>query len=258
VAAPGAPNLYWALRGLPRPFADTTQAIRQEGAGVLLAFPELRNPELYLADDAAWMKLMQKYAALTGVGQGAEWKQAFGTAALLGVLYGDARAYYLEKGRTEQFLDGYKPSVLAGLYVRDVAQVYGQRMQAVNRLPVYTSRRLWREWNRELTENRNRSAEKLLAMLIPALGRVGTSCAALDRRIEALAAVEAVRMHAARTDGKLPRELDIWYAPVLEDPMTNEPFGYTPVGAAVVLESPPAEGEQDRHRVRYRVSLHAE
>jgi hypothetical protein len=51
--------------------------------------------------------------------------------------------------------------------------------------------------------------------------------ARLDQRIGLLRHVEALRMHAAGHDGKLPDKLSDLLVPVPADPFTGRPFGYS-------------------------------
>ena len=50
---PDAPNLYWALAGLPRPFVDVDEAVRWERSVTFLEFPALRDVEHASSSDIA-------------------------------------------------------------------------------------------------------------------------------------------------------------------------------------------------------------
>jgi hypothetical protein len=74
----------------------------------------------------------------------------------------------------------------------------------------------------------------------------------LDRKVAALRAVEALRLHVAAHDGRLPESLDqIKAVPVPADPMTGKPFEYRLDGESAVLTgraSPP-------FRLVYRITI---
>ncbi len=63
----------------------------------------------------------------------------------------------------------------------------------------------------------------IASMLLPALSAVRSTTVRSDRQITALQAVEAIRMHAART-GKLPAALAEVAPPVPSDPVTGKPL----------------------------------
>lgn len=63
---------------------------------------------------------------------------------------------------------------------------------------------------------------------------------ALNRRVESLRVIEAVRHHAATHDGQLPATLDaITDLPIPLDPLTSLPFEWSVTGKTAVLKTPP-------------------
>jgi hypothetical protein len=57
--------------------------------------------------------------------------------------------------------------------------------------------------------------------------------------------VEAVRLHAAKHDGKLPATLaDVTEVPVPADPATGQPFEYAVVGNRFTINVAPPPGEK--------------
>jgi hypothetical protein len=74
----------------------------------------------------------------------------------------------------------------------------------------------------------------------------------LDRRVAALRAVEALRLHAAAHDGRLPNSLDpVKAVPVPDDPMTGKPFPYRREGESAVLTGPASPP----FRLVYRITI---
>ncbi len=66
---------------------------------------------------------------------------------------------------------------------------------------------------------------------MPATKAVRRAQARLDQRIALLRHVEALRLHAAEHDGKLPAKLSEVSVPLPDDPVTGKPFRYELTGA---------------------------
>ena len=93
----------------------------------------------------------------------------------------------------------------------------------------------------------------LFAALLPALGSAQLAEVRVDRKVAALRVVEALRLHAAGHDGRLPDSLDlIKSVPVPGDPMTGKPFEYRREGESAVLTGSVAS---PAFRLVYRVTI---
>ncbi len=100
---PGAPNLYWALTDVPRPFIGLRQTFANELAVLDRSFPVLRD----LARDPKTPQEMRRLGeemlrALREVsGQPAdEWASRLELVALTAAAYPEAKQYLLKHGRT--------------------------------------------------------------------------------------------------------------------------------------------------------------
>ncbi len=80
--------------------------------------------------------------------------------------------------------------------------------------------------------------------LVPAVKAVRRAQARLDQRIALLRTVEALRLHAAEHDGKLPAKLSEIAVPVPDDPITGKPFRYELIGATAHLRGSPPPGDE--------------
>ena len=95
---------------------------------------------------------------------------------------------------------------------------------------------------RKVKESENGAGHVIALLLLPALQKVYEAHYRLQRRIEGLRCVEAVRMYAA-LHGKLPDALeDIKDVPIPEDPMTGRPFLYEKEGDTANLSFTRAPG----------------
>ena len=87
----------------------------------------------------------------------------------------------------------------------------------------------------------------------------------MDRRIAALAVLEAIRIYAAGHGGRLPEKLgDVVEVPIPNDPTRDEPFVYRREGEAAILESPlppslesspPPPAVEPMPALRYRIEM---
>ena len=83
------------------------------------------------------------------------------------------------------------------------------------------------------------------ALVFPAVEKVHGAYARTERKVAALTAIEAIRLHAATT-GKLPSSLDdVTIVPVPADPGTGKPFVYRLTGDTATFSAPTPAGELD-------------
>jgi hypothetical protein len=249
VGEPGAPNLYWALTILPRPFIDPTHAVRAESTMIEHMLPGLKRLEKGPAsvgdvqevmdqlrrtlDDfnvrsassiettARNLLMVQTHPAakqfLLAQGYSAEQVEAMPVPqAVLLFAFTDYRQAWDEAAKWTQVPDGFRQP---GYRAAGVA--YGQALERLDRL-------FFRGLLKGLSEG-----------TVPPLERTYATATRLDRRLATLRCVEAVRLYAAVHNGKLPATLaGILDAPVPQDPVTSKPFEYNVVGDRVSLKAP--------------------
>jgi hypothetical protein len=98
----------------------------------------------------------------------------------------------------------------------------------------------------------------LAGLLLPAVGKVQFATVRLQRRIDALRIVEALRLHAALHEGKLPEKLsDITDVPIPPDPASGKPFDYKLEAGKATLTAPAPAGEKPNQSnfLRYEITL---
>jgi hypothetical protein len=253
IERPGAPNLYWALTALPRPLIDIRGALEWEYRMLEMQIPELgeldheRTPEQW---DAA---LKRVRTALWG--------------DLLGLTY--------RKGQPKQPPDWYPKDAVPEdpaskspelpMARKFVAQSRGLSAAQVEAMPAAQVLLLYmvgiehedrddfyRGYYLPYPQARPAfaaAAKRLRAapaseghvwsrMLMPALNAVTAKQVAVERNLAALRVVEALRIHAALHDGKLPDKLDdVTLVPIPNDPGTGGPFEYRREGDTATLVS---------------------
>jgi hypothetical protein len=252
VEAPGAPNLYWALADLPRPYLDLRRALEGDRLMFLATFPGLaeaaRDPAGAPLAPADLRKAVDAVLRDTRQERGFRGRRALALevskrheAAKRALVAGGAPAEAVEK------LPHLSVALLHGF------AEYQQRFDEAGKwhdLPFWEA---WPQLRGEaewLQKARNRPAAgpalPLAAVYLPRVARLVVARARLERQLAALRCVEAVRLHAAARGGRLPRALaDLNEVPVPADPMTGKPFEYRREGGKATLHAPPPDGDKE-------------
>jgi hypothetical protein len=97
----------------------------------------------------------------------------------------------------------------------------------------------------------------LLVELLPHIIKLRRTQGQLEQQIAFLRHVEALRMYAARHNGKLPAKLSDVSVPLPIDPVSGKPFVYAIDGAIAHIRgsSVQAEEKDPRSNVHYEVTL---
>jgi hypothetical protein len=268
VEQPLAPNLYWALTALPRPLVGTRRALEFERR-----MPEDMMPEFTQLDSprtpAEWESLLSRmYARM----------QNLATKLLAGGLSpeADAAAKAVIARPLEAFKKEAAPKArdelaagrgLAADRVRAmsddevlcrslVAQyhVLQDRVFKAIYLPYPEAIPVLREAEAAVKDV-NLGPLQMVNVLQPAVAKSLAAETRLDRRIAALRVVEAIRLHAAALEGKLPESLSqLTEVPVPEDPATGRPFEYHLENGRAILSGPAAgiDGPAPQYRITIR------
>jgi hypothetical protein len=247
---PGAPNLYWALTVLPRPYFDPLPAVEEERSMLARSWPALKSLEggpMTPAQVQALRHEIGKAGSLLGLvppDLGDLAAQAWGQAQA----YPDARKALLAQGLKAEDVDAmplYQVVALATL--REYRQDWDAYTQWIHvpdfgQQPGYAKARdrLRQSGDRlgRLVFPRARSDGLNIFGPIP-YEKVFAAADRADRRFAALRCVEAVRAYAAGHDGRLPATLaEVTEVPVPPDPVTGKPFEYELHGDTARLAQP--------------------
>ena len=88
-------------------------------------------------------------------------------------------------------------------------------------------------------------------MLTPPINQVRLAAIRLERQLDAIQCIEAIRLYASAHEGKLPDSLEsITDAPVPLDPATGKPFLYQASGDSATLSAPVPPGFNDPYDLR--------
>ena len=249
VQQPGAPNLYWALTDLPRPFVDLRQALQGEKEGLYASVPELRDLDTARLTPEQQQKLVQALGggldALLGYGPKPNWGNRLAGIVLTIRAYPEAKQALIAEGR--------KPEEIEALPALQVVLLHSlhqyQRLQddvfKWANLPYWEAHPHLEQTDRQVRTARARLEAMPFLEALPAIQKVVAASDRLERRVAALRCVEAIRLDAAAHDGKLPETLGaITEVPVPIDPTTGQAFHYRVTGDRATLSAPAPPGEQ--------------
>lgn len=257
IATSGSPNMYWALAELDRPLVDLRPAVRYELQWAMRIFPILMDPEKEEHTPQEWARRLTQAvqdmdasgAVDSPVGFNEQVAQ-MGVAAYALVAYPDAKQRLVEGGMdandVERMAVGQALAVDASREYRQLADNFGKGWF----IPAARATEHFRDADALFGGNKFAGGfgHMMGSLLLPALGNVRSAQLRLERQLDALQAVEALRMHAAAA-GKLPASLDeIAVVPVPVNPVTGQPFNYRLEGEMAVLELPQDEGARDGWR----------
>jgi hypothetical protein len=248
---PGAPNLYWALTVLPRPYFDPEVAGHEESTLMDRTWPWLKQLDdgpMTPAQVQAAREQMEKTRKMFQL-RPLTWQEAVQQALLETWISVEARRSLLRDGYSADQLDAMPQFQVVALYTAREFRRAWQDWTVWFRVP-----HGWLEPGNRAALTRLRRADDRLARIflpgvqggiVPALEKVFQAIDRTDRRFAAVRCVEALRLYAAGHDGRLPAALkDITEVPVPPDPVTGKPFEYEAHGDTARLAAPVPAGQK--------------
>lgn len=272
IAAPNSPNLYWALSEFSTPPISLSHAMQFElGIGPRL-YPFLqedetnnRTPEQWNADWKRWAQYVDDnaYMAQAAKPPAVPPLQRF-FPMLTGLSgYTHAKSRLIDWGRTPEEIEQMSVGEVLSKYSAAVYRrlcdkqwqayltPYAQHLQRSSEAEEYLNE------NRVLSDGVDREVIAISSTWLPALQAARSAEVRCARDVAALRVIEALRMHAARNNGKWPRSLDeVTCVPIPLNPATDKPFLYHRDGRTAVLELPDWEGFPGFSR-RYEITIAA-
>ena len=258
---PGSPNLYWALTYLPRPLIDLRPALEGEFSAVYLSYPDLRNLDTAQYSPEQWRRLLDKTIADVNRWQDdrpAKPQPLITTvAALRG--YPMAKRALVAWGRSAAEVEAMPVAQVIMLYTMRTFDEFRDDIFKWSSLPYPESHAGLTEAFKRLYDARQEGREvfPLADTLVPAVEAIQMAAARGDRTIAMLRVIEAIRLHGASHEGRLPEDLaDIKEVPIPIDPITAKPFTYQRADDRAFLESPYIPGQSQRAQgVRYEITF---
>jgi hypothetical protein len=236
-----APNLYWSLSNLPRPFLDFRDAVEGEHLGFGLYFSALQEAKKAEHSPEQWQKLLEetidklKYATaiIANKDPKAAKNEEVDVKKILEENYPIACDYLIKLGCPEKEIRSMAPARVLLLYGSEMwNEIFddGTKWMGIN----------FSQWPNELREHYNDMMNKYgnfpLADSFQIMGKIAAIQARSERDFDSLRTIEAIRLYAHSHDGKLPGSLDdIKEVPIPSNPMTGKPFSYHLDGDTAVL-----------------------
>jgi hypothetical protein len=244
VQRPKAPNLYWPLTDLPRPFLDLRRPFQGERVMAYGTFPGVAE---VLADRNAGPLSPEKVAQFSKMFFSLEDRNPLRTRATLALRlqkkHEAAKRALVAAGRPRAQVEKMPHVQVALLHsFSEYERMYEEMLkwqtfsyaEAAPHLRAAAERQ-----KAELKDTEGRPVFDLATALMPAMQKVFAARTRLDRKFAALRCVEAVRLYAAAHGGRLPPTLGaIKEVPVPDDPFTGKPFEYRVDGDKATLTGP--------------------
>ena len=259
IQAPGTPSLYWALADRPRPFVDMRAPLEGERS-----FLERELPDLLELDRAPWSleearrfadalqaKLFRFAAGEPFPGTNSAVPvdlpstfRRLGVAAMAAKIYPEARRRLLERGRPPEVVEAMPVVQVAALYsYQEYQRVRDDSYKWLNIPYSQSYNRVDRPWSATVEQKLANPLLALFMSLAPALNSARVTSIRLERQLDALQCIEAIRLYAAAHAGKLPDSLDeLSDAPAPVDPASGKPFFYSRHGDEATLSAPQLPG----------------
>jgi hypothetical protein len=262
---PDAPNLYWALAVVPRPLIDLRKQNEVEQKMLEMEFPILadldrqRTPEQWEDDLQRLGSKLKIIGGLAGEpgGKGPKLEAPKLVPANDSPELPAAKKYLTEvAGLPAERVRAMPAAQVLFLYLLDSYNELRDEIFKAAYLPFPQSRAVSLEAEKRLKAAPAGTGTTLARLLLPAIPKVQLSQARIERKLAALRAIEALRMHAAAHGGELPDKLDdVKIVPVPNDPGTGQPFEYHRDGATATLTSRIPDQAPSVSGLRYRVTI---
>jgi hypothetical protein len=256
--APGAPNLYWALTDMPRPFVDLRKGFGGEKLLLLAQLPLLKDIETsHFGPEQVQTLAAQFGAALSWYDSRPKDRQGqLGLMAMTLRAYPAAKRSLIAQGwKSEDVEELPTVQVVCIHALREYLKVRDNTFKWVG-LPYWQARPELQRIEQEMKTRRSNSGPEPFLDLIAPAANVTKAAWRLERRIAALRTIEAIRLHAAANDGHLPATLaDIHLVPVPDDPITGKAFQYSVKGDRFTLTGPSPDGDDLTPVLAYDVTL---
>ncbi len=250
IAQPGCPNLFWALSDLPRPLIDMRKGLQGEKILTASYFNKL--------DDKGPMteRLAQQVLnhLKTMDGGGKEKKQTIYEFVVEEVKdikkVQAARRRLMEYGLTRDIVEQFPALQVILLDGKLSNEINNGEMMKGMIMPYWQAEPL-------LARTPKVDDNPFPQFLHGINNKVRGALARSDQRVDILRCIEALRMHAAENDGKLPARLEDIKLPLPVDPVTGQPFQYRLEAGIGHLRGTPLPGQEKFAvlNVRYEITI---
>ena len=267
-------NYYWALAALPDPLVNLRPALEAELDMPFQLFPFLKDAESADRTPDEWRRLMVECVGnlgnLEGGGKALEgWQAELAATALLAKLYPVAKERLVAGGFDAARVEAMPVGQVVAIHTaRSIRHVYHELFktfllpqdEAARRLPQVREQLIAAGYlGGHGAALSGQSGLPVATVLLPGYENILTASLRLPRNLAALQTIEAIRMQAAASGGKLPASLaDVKIVPAPNNPATGQPFAYTldaSTGAATLDVPPLGSQTQQQDGKRFVIRL---
>ncbi len=232
MAQPDAPNLYWALAALPRPFISLQQSQQMDRMYVYSALPELAQvdqPGVTVDWSRALSKLKSFMGEALGPGEGVNLAvlKELEQSGIPPEKVAAARRYLVETaGFASDKVEAMHQDEVVIRYSLAVFDYLLQENMKWASLPYWQAQPL-RDANSERLETMSKEMEILpLASAIGSYGHVQWAEVRMQRQLATLQLIAALQDYAAHHGSSLPKQLADLPLPAPQDPVTGKAYEY--------------------------------
>jgi hypothetical protein len=254
VQQPGAPNLYWALTGMPTPLVDLRKGASADRTITEAGFGWIsdRSRVWTEADMPAVQQKLKEYAAMTEMPAeeqklADQWLRGRATDA---DWLAAARKGLTDAAYPAEAVAKYPPLQVVFHHLMRKARVQLDEGMKWLPVPYYQSEAALIELGRAPDD----IEERLARLIVSSLPKVKAAHARLEQRLDLLRVVEAIRLDAASNGGKLPASPSELSVPVPIDPISGKAFEYKLDGMTATLTGKPTP-RNDGSTVRYQYEI---
>eukprot|EP00913_Durusdinium_trenchii_P013357 g12538.t1 len=224
IAQPGSPNMYWALASLPSPVVDIRPAMRYEMSLPMKMFPELKDAETAQRSPAEWSEVLSRAVAnimqmqsSSGLRRSVPMPSMQSRLVAAGMAlrgYPQAKRDLVEWGMSQKAVDAMPVGQVIVIHQARVYRHMYQELMKWSLLPYRDAQEGLKRSEARLTKDgyfgsfgRTKEIIPLTSLLLPSTAAAYRATARVDVRIAGLRVLEAIRMHAANNQGRLPASL---------------------------------------------------
>jgi hypothetical protein len=253
---PGCPNLYWALTALPKPLVNFRKGLQTERMVLASVFDVL--DETAPMTEAQLQTAVERIREMITDTNGLPWLKEDVGKWLASRVKDEARVRasrrrLVDNGLAEDTVKKFPPLQVVLLDDKLATEIWRDDEFKAMPLPYWEAEPFL--MNRK--PPRGTEEESLFIGLTSDFRKLRQTEARLAQRFALLTCVEALRMHAAEHDGKLPTQLADVKVPLPVDSVTGKPFIYKLDGDTATLHGTPPKGMEKNaaYNVRYEVTI---
>jgi len=246
-------NYYWAVAALPEPLVDLRPAMQLEMNMPLQMFPFLQDPETAQRSPDEWRRAMidclRGMANIDGVsGHMEDWQAELIGAGLVAKLYPLAKEQLIAEGFDRDRVEAMPVGQVVAIQTSRSVKYSFHEVFKLSHLPYHEAAARMPGTLKRLEDEGHirgrfsgREGLPLTSLLLPAVSNVMQVEVRMARNLATLQTIEALRMHAAASGGKLPKSLaEVTIVPPPPNPASGQPFPYSvDATGAGTLDVPP-------------------